>query len=211
MSEVQPVKAPSDAWKQCQDYSRIHSSATLMLFHAANDYAAARCLCLSGFFEGLVLGAQAIEKFLKAYLLLADPIRPVRKLSHGLSGLLGEVEKLHPALGLGRFSSTVQKFRGHYQTRYPDNADASKSMTTADLRELDELVIFLNENLPCPKNVKYRTGLYSMVTMALNLKGTITPYERWIKAQNLALGPLMPRIYQDYADVMAELYPNRPT
>ena len=40
-------------------------------------------------------------------------------------------------------------FNSHYLTRYPDNPGASTTMTTADMIELDEFIILLNENMPC--------------------------------------------------------------
>ena len=163
-------------------------------------------MLLNQLFPGLVLGAQAIEKFLKAYILLADPKKNVRKLSHSLSKLLEEANQLTPNAELLNFRSVVVKFTGHYETRYPDNPRASTSMTTADINELDQLVIFLNENLPCPMNVRYRSGLYAAITFSLSPSATVTPTEHWIKLRNAALIPLMPRITQDYAAVMISLY-----
>ena len=178
-----------------------------MLWVATHDYAAARCLLLNLHFPGLVLGAQAIEKFLKAYLLFNDPRRNVRKLSHSLPKLLDEVDAIFPALLLHKYAEVVEKFSGHYQTRYPDNPGASSSRTTADLADLDEFIIFLNENLPCPKNVKYRTGLYSAITFSLGPDSVATPCELWVKMNNNALSPLLSRIVCDQLDVLKELYP----
>jgi hypothetical protein len=56
---------PSPAFQELMSFGREHSRATLLLATAAHDYAAARCLLFNGMFEGLVLGAQAIEKTLK--------------------------------------------------------------------------------------------------------------------------------------------------
>ena len=50
-------------------YFNDYSSATLLLRVAAHDYAAARCLLFNQMSEGLVMGAQAIEKYFKAYLI----------------------------------------------------------------------------------------------------------------------------------------------
>ena len=134
----------------------------------------------------------------------------MKRLSHSLSKLLEEVDTLFPGLALARFAPLVEKFGRHYAIRYPDNPDASKSMTTADRLELDELVIFLNENLPCPQNVKYRTGLYALITFSLGPQRTVTPLELWIKSDNRLLLPLLPRINSDQAEVIAELYPGTP-
>jgi len=81
-------------------------------------------------------------------------------------------------------------------------------MTTADLIELDEMIVFLNENLPCPKSVKYRTGFYAEITFSLGYESKPTPREVWIKLNNEALTPLLPRIEDDYTEVMRALYPD---
>lgn len=200
----------SAAWVDLNDYCRKHSRATLLLLTAAHDYASARCLLLNGLFGGLVFGAQTIEKLLKAYILFADPSREVKKaFSHSLTKLLQEAASLYPQLSFSKYAPLVQKFSGHYATRYPDDPAASKSMTTADLFELDEFVIFLNENLPCPRNVKYRTGLYALITFSLGPARTVTPWEQWIKAGNQSLAALVPRINADHVAVLTDLYPDQ--
>jgi hypothetical protein len=201
------VTAPSAAFQAVMKFCKDHSAATRLLLVATQDYAASRCLAQNLLITSLILGAQALEKYLKAYLLLENPDRNVRTLSHSLPRLLGEVDRLAPQLSLLRFIPLAEKFNAHYLARYPDNPDASKTMTTADVLELDELIILLNENLPCPITVKYRTGLYAAITFSLNPVANVTPIERWIKSGNRALGPLLPRIEQNYNAVMKELYP----
>jgi hypothetical protein len=180
--------------------------ATVLLNYAARDYAAARCLLLNMHFPGLALGAETIEKYLKAYILIHDPTINVRQLNHNLGKLLQRADKCFPTLNLLSYANLIERFRGHYQTRYPDNPDASPSMTTADLLELDEMVIFLNENLPCPKSVRYRTGFYAQITFSLGPQSNPTPCEVCIKQCNEALTPLLPRIADDYAEVIRALY-----
>ena len=194
-------------WEKLTDFCRDHQRASLLLRIAAEDYADARCLLLNQLFGGLVQGAQAIEKTLKAYLLFGDPKRDVKKLSHSLARLLGEADALYPSLKLFQFQQIADKFGKHYSARYPDNPNASTSKTTADVSELDSLVIYLNENLPCPRNVKYRTGLYPLITFSLGPPFTVTAWERWIKMNNLALVPLLPRINAEHISVLKELYP----
>ena len=198
---------PSPAYLELRRYFEAHSNATRLLHVAAEDYAAARCLLLNGLFPGLTLGAQAIEKTLKSYLLLRDPKTDVKKLSHSLTKLLEDGSKRFPQLGLSQFAPLVAKFRQHYQMRYPDNSDGSTSVTTADLFKLDTFIVFLNENLPCPRNVKYRTRFYAAITFSLGYQATVTPTESWIKNNNRALAPLLSRIEADYALVVRELYP----
>ena len=101
---------PSAALQELMRFGNEHSRATLLLNVAAHDYAAARCLLFNGMFEGLVLGAQAIEKCLKAYLIFADPQRPVKALNHSLPKLLAEASALFPHLPLQEFSPLVERF-----------------------------------------------------------------------------------------------------
>ncbi len=86
--------SPSAAFLTLKSFCEKHSSATRLLLVAAQDYAAVRCLLQNGLLTGLMLGAQAIEKFLKAYLLLKNPTRAVRRLSHSLPKLLQEASTL---------------------------------------------------------------------------------------------------------------------
>jgi len=204
---TQPCQQPSNAFREIAQFSRSHASATRLLYVATQDYSAARCLALNLLIPSLVMGAQAAEKFLKSYLLLVNPSRNVRGLNHSLSRLLDEVDSHAPSLGFSRYRPLLERFERHYGTRYPDNANASTSMTTADIRELDEFIILLNENLPCPFNVRYRSGLYAAITFSLQHGAVITPTERWIKEGNAALAPLLPRIAADYHAVMTALYP----
>lgn len=205
MSAVSASAARVELDQFCRTYQR----ATSLLLTAAHDYAAARCLLLNNLFGGLVFGAQAIEKLLKAYILLRDPSRNVKAFYHSLVKLLEEAASLFPSVELSRYAPLARKFGGHYATRYPDDPAGSKSMTTADLFELDEFIVFLNENLPCPRNVKYRTGLYALITFSLGPGGTVTPWEYWIKDRNQTLSPLLPRINTDQTAVLADLYPSR--
>jgi HEPN domain-containing protein len=199
---------PSAAFQELMRFADQHSLATKLLRIAAHDYAAARCLLFNGMFEGLVLGAQAIEKCLKAYLIFDNPQRRERELHHhSLPKLLTEAGALFPQLSLPRFAPTVEKFRTHYQARYPDNPDASTTKSTAEMRQLDELLIFLNENMPCPRNAKYQAGIYPLITFSFNAERRATTWELWIKHDNEALIPLLPRINVEYLAVMEALHP----
>jgi HEPN domain-containing protein len=179
----------SAAFQELMRFGKEHSRATLLLRVAAHDYAAARCLLFNGMFEGLVMGAQAIEKCLKAYLILDDPQRQVKALQHSPPKLLTEASVLFPRLSLQNFAPLVEKFRRHYQA-------------TADLRELDKIIIFLTENMPCPHIVKYLAGIYPLITFSLGYNGTVTTWESWIKNDNHALLPLLPRIASEHEAVM---------
>jgi hypothetical protein len=68
-----PEKPSSPAFGEIMAYGKAHAAGSWLLHAATDDYASARCLCLNLLFPGLVLGAQATEKYLKALLLLIDP------------------------------------------------------------------------------------------------------------------------------------------
>lgn len=193
------------AFEEVHAYGLKHASAGKLLHVATNDYAAARCLASNLLMHSLIMGAQAAEKYLKAYLLIVDPARQVRSMSHSLSKLLHEVDLVAPAIGFNRFQPLLERFERHYRIRYPDDPSGSTTMTTADIAELDGFVIELNENLPCPFNYKNRIGLYGAITFSLGHGGTVTPTEHWIKLRNAALAPLLPRVAADHEKVMDAL------
>jgi hypothetical protein len=200
---------PPLAFQELMRFGKEHSRATLLMRVAAHDYAAARCLLFNGMFEGLVLGAQAIEKVLKSYQLFDHPKLSRKTLNHhSLPMLLNQASVRFPQLPLEQFAPLIEKFTQYYKTRYPDNSGVPESKTTGDVRGLDEVVIFLSENIPCPRNVKYRVGIYPLITFSFeSRRAEMTTWEMWIKHDNRALSPLLPRINLEYAAVMKTLYP----
>lgn len=188
----------------------MNSDATTLLHTAAHDYAAARCLLLNGLISGgLVMGAQAIEKLLKAYILLKCPRTSVRRSRHSLKDLLTSADHLSPELGMSRYSELMAKYEGYYQNRYPDNKVRVTAMSTEEIFSLDQFVISLNDDLPMPVEAKYRTGLFSLVTFSLH-GGAIPPWETWIKHLNRALAPRWPQIEADFRLVLKNLEADTP-
>jgi HEPN domain-containing protein len=113
---------PSAAVQAMMQFCSANSDATTLLHTAGHDYAAARCLLLNGLVSsGLVMGAQAIEKFLKAYILLKNPAKAVRQSQHSLTDLLKEADQLAPSLGLSKYSAAMSRHEDYYRNRYPDN------------------------------------------------------------------------------------------
>ena len=193
---------------EVMEFARQNQKAMLLLHAATQDYAAPRCLLLNHLFVGLSIGAQAIEKYLKAAILFAEPSREVRRLGHNISELLSEAECCIPSLAHLALKDSADRFVQYYQTRYPDNSNQPLSMDTGRRDELDLFVIGVNSRLPIPRNVKFRSGLYAEITFSLGYEQTVSPNERWIKEWNSALMPLWPEIESQYPDVMGELYPN---
>ncbi len=195
--------------KEANEFARANQKAMLLLRTAAHDYAAARCLLLNGLFSGLPLGAEAIEKFLKATILFADPGKAVDKI-HDLPSLLVQAECLLPILKPLSLGAIASEFFEYYKTRYPDNPNQPSHRSTGKFHELDTMVIGLNINLPCPRNVKMRSGFFAEVTNSLNHPKSASQIEHWIRHDNLALAPHWTSIECDYFEAMTELYPDSP-
>jgi len=204
--DKETVHASSAEYLAITKFWSENSKAMRFLNTAARDYAHARCLLLNHLVSGgLAMGAQAIEKFLKAHILLKDPTRAVW--GHDLTDLLKEADQLSPSFGLSRFATFTDRFERHYRTRYPGDPNASTSMTSEELFELDQFIMFLNDNLPLPFEAKHRSGLYALVTFSLHGR-TVTPWEKWIKHLNHALAPRWPQIEADFRVALKKLHPN---
>jgi hypothetical protein len=210
MDQKSNATSPSAADDILQQFLLQNSKATRLLYTAAQDYASARCLLLNHLLAaGLTMGAQAIEKFLKAYVLLKSPSTDVKAMSHNLQKLLTKADDLSLGLGFSKYPSLMDRFGRHYNNRYPDNAISRDSMSSEELFELDEFVMFINENMPCPPDVRCRTGLFAAAASSLFNGGTVTPWERWIKESNRALHPRLPQIEANFRTSQANLYSNR--
>jgi HEPN domain-containing protein len=111
--EKENAAQPSAAFTAMSQFCAANSNATKLLHAAAIDYASARCLLLNGLVSvGLAIGAQAIEKFLKAYVLLKDPSKNVRSAQHSLSHLLNEADRISPGLGLSKYVLLMMRYEG---------------------------------------------------------------------------------------------------
>ena len=146
---------------QVNQFARENLKAMEFLNIATQDYIAARCCLINGLFSGLVLSAQAVEKYLKAYNLFLTPSKNTRKLSHKVQDLAAEIYSLDPGLELSPHRELIKRLEAHYQTRYPDNLGASTSQSTGEIHEIDTLIILVNKQMPIPLEVKLRSGLYS--------------------------------------------------
>lgn len=193
--------------RQVAAFAKSNQMAMLLLQTATDDYAVARCTLLNGLFPGLVSAAQAVEKYLKAFILFLDSTKNVRRLSHSLKDLAAQVLTLQPELALSRYNLLIERLEKHYQTRYPDNPDASTQQSTGELEEIDDLIVFLNEAMPIPPEVKYRSGFYSAAFRSLD-RGRQFPPEIWLKEDNKALATIQSRVEEEYRAVLRHFYPS---
>jgi hypothetical protein len=195
--------------EQVQNFARNNRGAVFMADVASGDYVACRCCLINGLFSGLVLGAQAVEKFLKAYILLKNPSKNMKAFSHKLMDLTREAESLDSNLDLKGFYPLIDRLSQYYQTRYPDNPNQPSSMTTAELIEIDKLIIYINNHLPMPDEVKYRSGIYARLFSSKDRTAAdiIWPEEFWLANQNQAISSILIDLEKRYDEVTQHLYP----
>lgn len=142
------------------EFSRSNKAAMLLMDQGTSDYVGCRCCLSNGVFSGLELGAQAVEKHLKAMLLFAKPGNNARSFNHKLPLLVSAVQ----AEGIADLSGhieTIKKLQGHYQSRYPDNTGKATSASTDELQIIDELMHDILDRMPVPEEVLLRSGVYT--------------------------------------------------
>jgi len=144
---------------------KILSDANKYVMPAVDDYLAARCLLLNNIFVGLTLGHEAIEKLMKALLILEEVEFPQK--CHELptlTKLLAGKDSIKY-----KFLSSNRKFMDrldkHYAWRYYDGdiKKRSKTKSPTELHPIDSVWIKLHECYMdfLPKNYKFGTYLIS--------------------------------------------------
>lgn len=146
------------------EQEKIISEANKYVMPAVEDYLGARCLLLNNIFVGLTLAYEAVEKLMKALLILENT--ELQK-SHSL-------EKLSESLLKKNFSKYellnnqkefIKRLDQHYSWRYYDGdiTKRSQSKSPEDLQPLDNLWIALHEFYAdfLPENFRYRTYLFA--------------------------------------------------
>jgi HEPN domain-containing protein len=120
-----------------------------MLSNATSDYVAARCLLLNWLPAGFVQAEQAMEKFLKAYLMAWGQPNPW---GHDLPALLAEATTTLPLLA--KFTSLATTLGYAYAERYePVDRPIGSGYSTALLDTLDEFVVTILEHINLPDEV----------------------------------------------------------
>lgn len=145
---------------------KIISEANKYVMPAVDDYLGARCLLLNNIFVGLTLAHEAVEKLMKALLILEN-IKPQRfHILEKLSGLLikNNSEKYR---FLNDQIEFIKRLDQHYGWRYYDGdiTKRSQSESPEDLHPFDSLWIFLYEIYTdfLPEEYQYRTYLYAFL------------------------------------------------
>ena len=169
---------------------------------ATDDYIACRCCLLNGLFTGLRLGAEAVEKFLKAFILYCDPTFDVEAYGHNIRKIAAKAQIFEPRLETGHFRQVFKRLEAHYRNRYPNAADLKAS--TAELVEIDELVLHICDCLPIPEGPKFR-NYGPFLLLCCNRLPPLQPYTKWLERNNLALKRAKPILLKRYEAVEKEL------
>ena len=167
----------------------IPNTPGLLRMVAAQDYVAARCCLLNGLLSGFVLGAQATEKLLKAYVLALEPATDLKKLYHGNAAIARECNRLDASFDAQRFAALFDKQEQQFKNRYPDNWKGSHSEDTSELADLDDFVMYIEDRVSLPDAEKYRSGVFALMFES-ELRGLPPhsfPAEPWLWNRNAAL------------------------
>jgi hypothetical protein len=131
---------------------------------AAEDYVTSRhaVLDLGLLRTGLALAAQAIEKFLKCYLLASGlTIEDTRKYSHKIHSLLEKAYETSAQKELLNYSGFCKELEKWYNSRYPDSLNPASQWMRSAIPEFDKFVCYLEEYMPIPPavmHIKYGGG-----------------------------------------------------
>lgn len=123
----------------------ILSKANNYMMPSVEDYLAARCLLLSNIFVGLTLGHEAVEKVMKALLILEDVVYP--KSCHKLvtlAKLLVDKNSVKYEF-LCHETEFIGRLEKHYAWRYYDGKpkERSQNKSPSELHEIDSVYLVL--------------------------------------------------------------------
>jgi HEPN domain-containing protein len=141
------ARAVDDWWSKNKKACDFHSLAV-------EDYILARAggLHFGLLHSSLATAAQAVEKYLKAYLIaLGQP----HKYKHDIPKLLAAVERNCPTLDLTSYREFAGSLKRWYEWKYPDAQEAQKSWYRDAVHQLDSLVYLLEENFPMSPEVSH--------------------------------------------------------
>jgi len=139
------------------------SEANKYVMPAVDDYLGARCLLLNNIFVGLTLAHEAVEKLMKAIVILENV---TLQKSHDLEKLADLLLKNNSEKYkfLNDQKEFIKRLDQHYGWRYYDGniAKRSQSKSPEDLNPLDVLWIALYELYTnfLPQEFQFRTYLY---------------------------------------------------
>ncbi len=188
--------------KDINIFCQNNQYATMMFTTASSDYVASRCCILNGLLRcGFVLSCQAIEKILKVFIFLETK----EKIKKGHNPFcLKEKLKETKDYKLDKFDNLLKRLYGHYQSRYHDNEDSSRSKSSKELDEIDELWVHLIGAIPLPDEVKYRLRFFTYLFGEKSRKYYFDYY--WAEKNNKALAKKIQEMKLKHKAVRQHLY-----
>lgn len=172
---------------------------------AVDDYAAARCLLLNFLVEpGLTMGAQAIEKLLKSYILQKDRNFNIKTSNHDLSKSLKTANELSGNdldEVIGEIEPILKRFEVNYDRRYLREWE-ERVMSSAEIIDSAKVLIclvkYIMDNSSLSDEEKYNNrGFY--LTLNMNICSQNPQPERdWIVKSNRFPASSLPKIVEKY-------------
>ena len=186
---------------------QTHQLAILFLVHAGDDYAAARCLIINGLSAGFPMGGQALEKIMKALLVFKiSAIDAKRERKHRLKNIFDQLIEHYPLISKSLRKVCVN-FTKHYRHRYPDECDASKSMSGTEIRDLDTAFFSFLEALPVSLEFIMRHATFAAM---LDIKKSVLGNkQRYMTVDNVDFNAVKQNWAKDFGDVYSNLYPEQ--
>jgi hypothetical protein len=187
------------------EFNRVHGGAAGFIMAATDDYIACRCCLLNGLFPGLRLGAEAVEKYLKAFILYRHPsVNVEKKYHHRIKKVASDASLLAPRFNALQFSQVFERLETHYRNRYPDVTNFTREASPAELVGIDEAVLHICECLPIPEVPKFRNyGPFFFV--CCNWIPSVPAYANWLEQGNLAIQRVKPLLLQRYRAMEKEI------
>ncbi|CAN7476180.1 HEPN domain-containing protein [Caballeronia sp. LjRoot31] len=163
-----------------------HRMAGHFFRQSADDYAAARCCLLNGLFPGFVMAEQAVEKLIKGFIITKDAsFKPKPRQGHDLAWLCTKLQELYPHISIAPYERIIKLLQACYDGRYPDSGNDRFGLTTAELKNIDDLYMYLADLVPIEGEMKMRIGVFSHLYSAyLNLSNI--PDGKWMLHGNEA-------------------------
>jgi hypothetical protein len=186
------------------DFNRTHADAGEFVVAATDDYMACRCCLLNGLFPGFRLGAEAVEKYLKAFVLYGDPSLDIRKYNHRIKDLASVASSIEPHFNSTQFGHVIDRLETHYRHRYPNVPGFRRDASTAELIGIDEIVLYICDCLPVPELPKFRNYGYFFF-VCCSWTPPLGPHKKWLEQENVALQRVKTSLVQRYRAVEEQL------
>lgn len=147
--------------EEVMDYFRDNKEGVVLFYDSIDDYIVSRFLINRGFLrEWLIFGSQAIEKMLKSFIFITKGKIPKKNVDKHNPFYLKEVLRKSSKFNLDKYDDLLKRLFGHYQSRYMDNKNQTTFKSSGELKEIDELYIFLLEKLPITEEIKYKSRFF---------------------------------------------------